>query len=109
MHDGVRLEAVISRSEVGELVLDCGHSSKKNNPKDSRGVGVQHALEERHNVTPRDIAEVLLLGDVSAHEKASRMNERHNCVLVVLEREIRQNSGRISQTKARIQTSMFIT
>ena len=105
--DGQRLEAVIRRPEFGELTLDCGNPGRKNDSQDSRGHGVQHALEERHNIGPRAIAETLLLGVVKPHEyKKSRLTIRHAGNEVIIEREIRKGSGRISSTHAKLHTAM---
>lgn len=108
-NDGERLEAVIFRKEFGELTLDCGHPGRKNDTNNSQGVGVQHSLEKRHNVSARDIAEALLLGNVTAHRKKSRLNVWHKNVHVIIEKEMHKGSGRISKTKAKIQTAMYET
>ena len=104
---GERLEAVITRPEFGELTLACGNPGRKNNSEDSRGHGVQHALEARHNISAWSIAETLLLGEVvSSGNKASRLIVERNNFRVVLEREIRQHSRRISKTRAKLHTAM---
>ena len=106
--DGVRLEAVVYRPEFGELTLDCGHPGIKNPPSKvrSKGVGVQHALEERHNVSPRDLAEAIIKGEIGPHEKASRLTIIHGRTKVIIEREMKAGSKRISKRKAKIQTAM---
>ena len=105
--DGARLEAVIYRPEFGELTLDCGNPGRKNDSLDSRGHGVQHALEERHGISARDIAETLLRGNVKQKEdKPSRLEIGWQNYLVVLEREMKQDSGRISKTRVKLHTAM---
>lgn len=104
-HDGARLEAVIRRSEFGELVLDCGSPGVRGE-QDKGGHGVQHALEDRHNVTPLDLAEALLIGEVSPHEVPSRLRITKGNVLIVVEREMKKRSGRTSRTRAKIITAM---
>lgn len=106
--DGERLEAVIYRPEFGELTLDCGHPGIKNPPPKvrSKGVGVQHALEERHNVSPRDLAEALIKGQCLPHQKPSRLTIINGRIKVIIEREMKAGSKRISKTKAKIQTAM---
>lgn len=108
--DGTRLEAVIYRPEFGELTLDCGNPGRKNDSQDSRGHGVQHALERRHGISERDIAETLLLGKISPKLGASsRLEIRIKQNLVVLEKEIKKKSGRISQTRAKLHTAMKVS
>lgn len=106
--DGVRLEAVVYRPEFGELTLDCGHPGIKNPPPKvrSKGVGVQHALEERHKISPRDLAEALIKGKSLPHDKPSRLTIIHGRTKVIIEREMKAGSKRISETKAKIQTAM---
>lgn len=106
--DGERLEAVIYRPEFGELILDCGHPGIKNPPPKvrSKGVGVQHALEERHNVSARDLAEALIKGECLPHQKPSRLTIINGRTKVIIEREMKAGSNRISKTKAKIQTAM---
>lgn len=104
--DGERMEAVIKRLEFGELVLDCGAPGKRGK-QDEGGHGVQHALEERHNVTPLDLARTLLCGTVSPHEVPSRLRITNGNVLVVVDREMKRGSGRSSRTKAKIITAMY--
>ena len=90
-----------------ELTLACGNPGRKNNSEDSRGHGVQHALEARHNISPRAMAETLLLGRVMQHErKSSRLMVIYNNYEIIIEREIKKESGRISRTRAKIQTAM---
>lgn len=106
--DGARLEAVIKRPEFGELILECGHPGVKNlaSEQASHGVGVQHALEKRHGISTRELAETLLLGEYGGHKKESRFTLSHNRTIVILEKEMTAGSGRISKNKAKIQTAM---
>lgn len=106
--DGERLETVIYRPEFGELILDCGHPGIKNPPPKvrSKGVGVQHALEERHNISARDLAEALIKGECLPHQKPSRLTIINGRTKVIIEREMKAGSNRISKTKAKIQTAM---
>ena len=109
--DGVRLDAVIKHPEFGELLLECGNSSpvhpSKKNKDDHHAHGVKHSLEERHNVTSRDIATAILKGKIEQHEGvSSRLIARYNGVLVILEREMKKGSGRISVNRAKLHTAM---
>ena len=95
--DGTRLEAVIYRPEFGELILSCG-SSQKN--------GVTHVMLPRHHISYAQVAETLLKGDVRPHPyKESRLEITWDKYLVVLEREIKQNSNRISKMRAKLHTA----
>lgn len=95
-HDGVHLEAVITRPEFGELIIDCGkpgkteakrnREQKEENEKaakegrerkiiSSGGNGAIHAMEGRHHVNPFDIAEAIIEGKVTQDiNHASRIN-----------------------------------
>lgn len=64
--DGVRLEAVITRPEFGELTLQCGNSGSPH-PN-----GVKHAFEERHHISAKDLAELLLTGEVKQSTKNNK-------------------------------------
>lgn len=109
--DGARLEAVLYRPEFGELILDCGNPSpthkSRMDAKGHHGHGVQHALEARHNITPHEIAKTLIFGEVSQDsEDKSRLLVRLDTSHVILEKEIRQGSGRVSATKAKLHTAI---
>ena len=107
--DGEHMEAVLYRPEFGELTLDCGRPGKKNDPVHSGGHGVKHALEERHGISPSQIAETLLKGKVvpSSHSD-SRLEVLRDNKLVVLETEIKKGSGRASKTSAKIHTASTV-
>lgn len=129
-HDGVHLEAVITRPEFGELIIDCGkpgkteakrnREQKKENEKaakegreiktiSSGGNGAIHAMEDRHHVNPFDIAEAIIDGNVTQDERhPSRINISTSSCKVTLEREIKQNSKRISSTRAKLHTASKI-
>ena len=106
--DGAQLEAVIRRPEFGELTLDCGNPGRKNDSQDSRGHGVQHALEVRHGISVWAIAETLLTGIVTQSEShSSRLLVETEKYRVVLEREIQKGSGRINEIRAKLHTAMI--
>ena len=107
--DGEHMEAVLYRPEFGELTLDCGRPGKKNDLVHSGGHGVKHALEERHGISPSQIAETLLKGKVvpSSHSD-SRLEVLRDNKLVVLETEIKKGSGRASKTSAKIHTASTV-
>ena len=112
--DGARLEAVIKRPEFGELILECGNSSpthpSRKEEKKHGAHGIKHALEERHGISPKDIAEAIIQGEIRQHEGvASRLKVTHNNILVILEREQKQGSGRISGLRAKLHTAMTHT
>lgn len=115
--DGVRLEAVITRPEFGELILQCGNPGmseekmKKARAEakeagldpdkvSSRGVGVKHALEERHSISAKEMSEILLSGEV--REKGSRLEIDYNGNRVVLDRKLKKGNERISKHKAKV-------
>ncbi|MDO4752404.1 MAG: hypothetical protein Q4A24_09905 [Akkermansia sp.] len=115
--DGVRLEAVIARPEFGELILQCGNPGMSEekmkkaraeakeagldpNKVSSRGVGVKHALEERHSISAKEMSEILLSGEV--REKGSRLEIDYNGNRVVLDRKLKKGNERISKHKAKV-------
>lgn len=104
--DGGHMEAVLYRPEFGELTLDCGRPGRKNDSTDSHGHGVKHALEERHKISPQQIAQTLLGGNVEQHESfPSRLYVSLGDQTVVLEREIQAGSKRSSAIRAKLHTA----
>ena len=119
--DGARYDAVIHRPEFGDLILQCGRKGKKLTklkkaekeakekglkPPTSGGSGVKHALESRHHLSVKDMAETLIKGKVTQY--GSRLEVDYNGKRVVLEKEIKQGTKRISQTKAKVISMRFI-
>lgn len=112
--DGARLEAVLYRPEFGELILDCGNPSpthpSRMDAKGHHGHGVQHALESRHHITPYTLAQTLIQGKVTQDpDHPSRIRVQNDKYRVVLEREIKVNSGRISPIKVKLHTATHIS
>lgn len=103
--DGERLNAVLSRPEIGSLILDCGHPGRKDNPEFSMGQGVQHALEPRHNVDALLIADTLLKGKIEKQEKSkSRYQITKDGIKVIVDTRLKKK-GKISQKVSRIVTA----
>ena len=91
---------------MGDLTLDRGRTGKKNDPDHSSGHGVKHALEERHKISPQQIAQTLLGGKVEQHESfPSRLHVSLGDHTVVLEREVQAGSMRSSSTRAKLHTA----
>lgn len=129
-HDGVHLEAVITRPEFGELIIDCGkpgkteakrnREQKAENEKaakegrerkiiSSGGNGAIHAMEWRHHVNTFDIAEAIIEGKITQDPNhVSRINLATEKYKVTLEREIKQGSKKISKTRAKLHTASKI-
>lgn len=129
-HDGVHLEAVITRPEFGELIIDCGkpgkteakrnREQKAENEKaakegrerkiiSSGGNGAIHAMEWRHHVNTFDIAEAIIEGKITQDPNhVSRINLATEKYKVTLEREIKQGSKKISKTRAKLHTATKI-
>ncbi len=100
-------EDIATARSSGSLHLSADAPGRKNNPADSRGHGVQHALEERHHISPHDIAETLLRGKVRRDpEHKTRLHVRYNSYVVVLEREMEKGSDHASKTKAKLLTAL---
>ena len=104
--DGAHFEAVITRPEIGSVVVDCGRPGRKNNSISSGGHGMKHAIEERHNVTLRQIATSLLFGEIKPDSHfPSRWNVCLEPCKVVLESEYKAGSGRYSTKRMKLHTA----
>ena len=104
--DGAHFEAVITRPEFGELIVDCGRSGRKNDSNASGGHGAKHVAESRHNISIYQAAEALLKGRVMKDkDKPSRLNVIYGKCKVVLEREYKKGSKRFSETRAKLHTA----
>lgn len=103
--DGARLEVEIPGAAWGDtLILPSG----REDPKEKAGAhGVKHALEKRHQISSKEIAETLIKGDMTPSKHSdSRVEMRYYTFKVVLEREINRGSGHISTVTAKLHTAI---
>lgn len=103
--DGARLEVEIPGAAWGNTLI---LSSGRTDPKEKAGAhGVKHALEERHKISAKDIAETLLMGKMSPSKHSnSRVELHHRTFKVVLEHEINSGKGRVSNSTAKLHTAI---
>ena len=125
---GARFDAVFYREPYGWLSLQCGRPGKtvtkmkreqaeanaaakeqNRSAKEvkSLGHGVAHVLEDRHHISPKDVARALVSGEIKQHEISSRLYVTVGDYDVILEREMMKGSKRIGD-KAKLQTAMEI-
>jgi len=103
--DGARLEVEIPGAAWGDTLI---LASGRENPQQKAGAhGVKHALEGRHKISAKDIAETLLMGKISPSKHSnSRVELHHRMFKVVLEHEINSGKGRVSNSTAKLHTAI---
>lgn len=103
--DGARLEVKIKGAPWGDTLI---LASGREDPQQKAGAhGVKHALESRHNISAKEIADALIKGVTRPSEEyPSRVIVEKGHVRVVLEREIHMGSNRAHVNKAKLHTAM---
>lgn len=101
---GGQVRGVVERPGIGKLTIKSGSPGVK--ARGSKGgSGVSHIKQKHPDASAKAIAESVVKGKASPQKDSpSRLQLLHKDKKVVLEREIKKGSGRISSTRSKLHT-----
>lgn len=105
---GGQVRGVVERPGIGKLTIKSGSPGVKRRESQG-GSGLSHIKQKHPEMKSKDIAETITGGEISPlKKKESRIKIEGEAKKVVLEREIKKGSGRISSTRSKLHTGYTI-